>query len=140
MEWDWTDLSCNPAITLKIIRENPDWDWDWFAVSCNPNITLKDILENPDMDWDWSGVSRNPNITFKDIQENPNMDWDWYTMSWCKFGEEPSRLRTVERTQTCKEELMQTAWSPARLGKMLEKGYSLEDIEQRDKGRCAEEW
>ena len=33
---------------------------DWYNLSMNPNITMKYIKENPDKPWDWNGISRNP--------------------------------------------------------------------------------
>ena len=35
------------------IQENPVKPWDWVCISCNPNITMDIIRENPDRDWNW---------------------------------------------------------------------------------------
>ena len=72
----------------------------------------------------------NPSITWKDIQENPDRPWDWFATSINKLPLRfDSKERIIERTLIYKEELMMACWSPERLGKMLEKGYRLEDIE-----------
>ena len=47
------DISCNPNITMDIIKDNPDKPWDWYYISYNPNITMDIIKDNPDKPWNW---------------------------------------------------------------------------------------
>ena len=58
--WNWTSVSQNPNVTMKIVLANLDKLWDWYKLSCNQSITMKDIVSHPEIPWDWSGVSQKP--------------------------------------------------------------------------------
>ena len=106
--WDWSELSENPAISLKEIDDNPTLLWDyrnvcsnpnltihwiksqyskqskllhWFNISKNPAILLKDVIENPDLPWNYFNLSQNPNITYEYVKSNLQRNWDWYFIS-----------------------------------------------------------
>ena len=32
---------------MEMIKENPDKPWNWNWISCNPNLTMEMIKENP---------------------------------------------------------------------------------------------
>ena len=83
--WDWSNISCNPNITMEIIKDNPDKPWDWLYISFNPNITWEIIKDNPDNPWEWKYISSKPNITMYNIREHPDKSWDWDWISMNKF-------------------------------------------------------
>ena len=57
--WNWANISCNPNITMEMIKANPDKPWDWYWISRNPNLTMDYINANPDKPWRWNGISCN---------------------------------------------------------------------------------
>jgi hypothetical protein len=42
---------------IDLINLLPDKPWDWDGISCNPNITLEIIRDNSDMPWKWDDIS-----------------------------------------------------------------------------------
>ena len=55
--WNWVELSLNPNISLKFIKDNPNLNWYSKSLSKNPNITLDFVLETPGYDWCWNNIS-----------------------------------------------------------------------------------
>jgi len=60
IKWNWDYLSLNPNMTIKIIKENPNFPWNWKKISSR--VEIKDIEENPDLHWCWDSISANHNI------------------------------------------------------------------------------
>ena len=83
LPWDWCGFSCNPNITIEIIKENLDKPFDWQYISENKAITLEIIVNNPELPWDWDFATFNPNITWKIITENPDKPWNFRSISYC---------------------------------------------------------
>lgn len=71
-DWDWGELSHNPGITRKNIRENPDKKWDRYNMCMNPNLTWHDFENVPKDGKFWRNFGTNPNLTWKRIYENWN--------------------------------------------------------------------
>lgn len=56
----------NPLTTL--LTKFPDKDWNWSQLSKNPNISINWIVDHPNLStrpcaWDWIGVCSNPNLS-----------------------------------------------------------------------------
>jgi len=101
LNWDPRGVSMNPNVTLKLIKNNPEYPWEGGYISLNPNIDLQIYLthadqlelefeafcQNRSLKWKTIeknhklfrrspyGVSRNPNITTEIVVSNP--DWGW---------------------------------------------------------------
>jgi hypothetical protein len=57
-------------LTVRDIRDHPNFEWDWQVVSQNSNITTDDIEQNLDLPWIWSCISCNPNLTIAFIDKH----------------------------------------------------------------------
>lgn len=56
-------LSQNPAVTMEIVRSNPDIGWCPKGLSSNPNVNLTDVVSSATIiKWDWELLSKNPNM------------------------------------------------------------------------------
>ena len=82
--WNWTWISGNPNITMKMIENHPEKPWDWEYISSNENITMEFIEKHPEKPWNWQYISRNPNITIKFIEKNMDKI-NFNKLSWNKF-------------------------------------------------------
>jgi len=80
-DWSWSELSCNPNITLEIIKNNLHLPWSWSGISRNPNLTIEMTNTRPLEQWSWEYVSGNSNITMKNINDNLHLPWNWTSMS-----------------------------------------------------------
>lgn len=92
-------ITDNPAITLDMIKNNPQYPWDtdfyvynphaqWEDIleikhtkpelfSANENINMRIILENPHIKWKYNRLSSNASITLDDIDKNSELPWSW---------------------------------------------------------------
>ena len=90
LPWNWSQISRNPNLTMKMIEKYPNVSWDWSWVSCNPNISMKIIEENINSakkkPWNWNTVSWNPNLTAKFIEKYPDKPWNWESISYNEFN------------------------------------------------------
>lgn len=106
-----SQLSCNPNLTIKIIKAFPNEKWECFyilkhkninesdldylkhivnfyvyiyslQISQNPNITLNYVLQNKDIDWNYHYLSHYMNITINDVINNPDFPWNYEKLSF----------------------------------------------------------
>ena len=102
LTWDWIQLSCNPAISLQEIEDNPTLPWDEQSLSNHPNLTLDFVERHPEKKWNWSNIqivcrmslshllrlcppselkweylSRNNCIGWDDIETYRDKPWNW---------------------------------------------------------------
>lgn len=63
------------------VAANPDKDWNWSNISSNPAITWDIVQSYLYMPWVWHELSKNPNITWEIIKNNPDKPWDWQALS-----------------------------------------------------------
>lgn len=83
--WDYNELSTNPNLTCKFIKENLNKPWNYKKLSRNNCFTMKDIEENPEIPWDYSEISRNHNLTLEFIERYIDKPWVYNILSanWC---------------------------------------------------------
>ncbi len=67
LPWRYNDLSRNPNISLKYIKNNPDEEWNWKYIS--KKVTYKEFIDNPDLPWDYLELSNNTNIPLEYIKD-----------------------------------------------------------------------
>ena len=70
------NLSANPRLTSKFMKNNPKFPWMIKSLSKNPNIDLSIIKSNYELFWDWDALSENPAVTTKFIKECFKFEWD----------------------------------------------------------------
>ena len=133
--WDWDWLSGNPNITWEIVTMNPDKPWDWKELSKNPKITMDIVEANPDKPWSWYCLSRNPNITWDIVEANPTKNWNWEYLSENKFTKERENFELRVRYQKFVqehlfEEFVKAYMHPKRITKLLEMGYSIDELDE----------
>ncbi len=78
-ELNWSALSKNPSITLKMIEETIDtYPWEWEFIATNRNLNIEFIKKYMDKftSQAWFHISSNSSITLNMIKENPNLHWD----------------------------------------------------------------
>ena len=69
-------LSENPTITIRDIKNYPEWNWDWYSLS--KNLSWDDIKNNTEYPWDWNVISKeNNNLSWDIISRNLDKKWDW---------------------------------------------------------------
>lgn len=68
----WKEFAYNK---MKMIMENSDVYFDSETISNCPYLSMRIIKEYPDFNWDWSSVSSNGGITNIDILQNPKLPW-----------------------------------------------------------------
>ena len=77
----WFSISCNPNITVDIIKKYKKLPWDDYGIQSNPNIKMKTIEKwyNGDnsskKSFFW--IMKNPNLTIKYIKKHSNVKWKW---------------------------------------------------------------
>lgn len=133
-DWDWYELSQNSFTTWEIVNQNPDKPWHWLGLSCNPNITMEIVQQNPDKPWDWKWLSENPNFTMEMVQQNPDKPWNWRGLSSNKFAKEKEMFELRVRHQrfiqdNLFEEFVKTYMHPNRIQKLLNMGYSIDELD-----------
>ena len=101
----WKRLSRNPALTIGLILEFPDFPWDteyinkhinindiklinqaaigwpFTFIGDNPNLTMDMMMELPNNALDWYSISMHSGITMSDIQSHLELPWDWTAVS-----------------------------------------------------------
>ena len=85
INWNYTILSLNHAITWEIVQANKHLHWNYNALSSNINITFEIVKANPQIDWLFENLTSNPNITWDIIQTNPDYPW-----VMCEFLKNPN--------------------------------------------------
>ena len=133
-DWDWSWLSCNPNITWEIVEANPDKPWRWYGLSDNPNITMEIVQQNLDKPWNWSLLSANPNITWEIVQQNLDKLWDWRCLSANTFAKEKEMFELRVKHQrfvqeNLFEEFVKAYMHPKRIQKLLNMGYSFDELD-----------
>jgi len=118
IEWDWTEVSRNPNITIEIVKSNLDKKWDWSALSGNPAISLDDIENNLGLPWEWNHIAANPNLTMDFLMKhNINPEFiccnqfnhhEYYTLENFK------RLLVKKFMDTCFQELIEKTCTVSR--------------------------
>ncbi len=78
--WNWTALTQNRNITIKIIEETTA-PWDFWQLS-SKKATPAFILNNPTKDWDWIELSYNKNINHVVIERFIDKPWSWNALSF----------------------------------------------------------
>ena len=79
------NLTKNPNITWKNIKNNLDKPWD-FKILSNCNKINWDIIKNNiNLDWNWFNLSKRDDITWNIISNNFNFPWNWKAIS--RFGD-----------------------------------------------------
>jgi hypothetical protein len=104
------NLSFNPNLTVKFIRENSFLDWEWILISLfamnhmnidsmlrykhlpwrferlgyvDPcQLTLEHIVQNGDCNWNWRAITYS--VTMKEFEENPDLPWNLSSLSYNK--------------------------------------------------------
>ncbi len=103
--WDWSAVSCNPAVSFQFILDHPTlpwvirhvarnpsvledhvrkhayYPWDFENLCANPNMSIdffREFIIKPDemLRVDWHLLSANPGITMIDVTNNPLYNWD----------------------------------------------------------------
>lgn len=103
----YNNISQNPNLTVKFIKEHTDYKWNWAHVSCNRNITMEDIENNPNLPWIGEGVAWNPNLTTEYIEKllkNPrgcygnakNREFSW-GLFWLGLSERNLTVKFIEK-------------------------------------------
>jgi hypothetical protein len=92
------------------VEANPDKPWDWYALSINPNITMEIVEANPDKPWDWIGLSQNIFPKEKEMFE--------LRVKYQKFVQEHLF-----------EEFVKAYMHPNRIQKLLDMGYSIDELD-----------
>ncbi len=97
--WDYWELSRNPTISLKYIKNNLVIDrdvnlydnvdinlllkrWYWYEIS--ERVTYKEFIDNPELPWNYLGLSINENIPIEYIKNSLNdntNNWNWRYIS-----------------------------------------------------------
>lgn len=84
--WDWNQVSVNPAVTFQFILDHPKLPWRSRYVSENANVTEQIILSNMSYHWCFTGLCANKNLTFEFFKKyiivpNEVMHVDWQLLS-----------------------------------------------------------
>ncbi len=69
--WEWYQLSANPAIKLSDINDHPEFPWEHHSMAINPNMTIDYIKNHPEVEWNYYGLSGNKmtlNPYYKQLQ------------------------------------------------------------------------
>jgi hypothetical protein len=104
-------------------------------LSKNPNITWEIVVANLDKPWDWYNISRHLNITWKIIEENLDKPWKWGYLSLNEFTKERENFELRVKKQkfvqeNLFEEFVKAYMHPRRINKLLEMGYSIDDLDE----------
>lgn len=102
---DWSELSCNQALTPDLVLAFKDKPWDWeilaarisvdsifehselpwhnygFFMSMNPTLQWHHIVEHPEIQYQWMYVSLNKNMRLEHVLQHPDHPWNWYSLS-----------------------------------------------------------
>lgn len=73
---NWRYVSRNPNITIKHIKENPQYPWSYNEYSFNTNINLDVVNENQDIEYNYKRLLSNESFTptvLKQILEDPTI-------------------------------------------------------------------
>jgi hypothetical protein len=132
--WNWSGLSSNPNITMDIVEANPDKPWDWSGLSLNLNITMDIVKTNPDKPWNWDCLSFNPNITMDIVEANPYKPWSWNWLSLQIFTKDKELFELIVKYQKfiherLLEEFVKVYMHPTRIQKLLDMGYSIDELD-----------
>ena len=123
-EINWQNLSSNPN-AITILEQNLD-KLDEFALynlSANPNA-IPILEKHPELIF-WSYLSKNPNAIHL-LEKNPNKICWLICENPAAFVYDYEAMREANRE--FKEELIQRAWHPDRVARLLEAGMDLEDM------------
>jgi hypothetical protein len=80
-KWDWSALSRNSNINIQMIREFENEKWDWDAMSSNSYVSAEIILHYADKPWDFADLSRNENITIDVLKQLRGKPWNWFVIT-----------------------------------------------------------
>ena len=123
---DWTELSenDNPA-AMHLLKQHPD-KIDWLALSNNPSAIH--LLEQHSDRIYWKNLSRN-HAAIHILEQHPdNIDWLDLSTNPAIFEPDFQKMK-CKQCAVFKEELMQRAFHPSRIAKLLASGMDLEMIE-----------
>ena len=132
--WNWWTISLNPNITLEFIEKYIDKNWNWNLLTIHPNITLEFIEKYIDKDWSWKKLSENPKITLEFIEKYNNLPWDIGAIFTRNFNKEKDffqlRVKHQQFVQdNLLEEFVKAYMHPNRIKKLLDMGYSINDLD-----------
>lgn len=86
IDWDWFWLTCNPYLTLDIIKKYIDRPWDWGYLSDLKIVTPEFVSTYPNKSWNWRWLSNSPEI-IPVVNDHPDWNWDWKQLSKNKNAE-----------------------------------------------------
>jgi len=132
--WCWRSLSRHPNITLEFVEKYINKKWNWECLSRHPNITLEFVEKYIDKNWNWECLSRHPNITIEMIKKYYNLPWDLHVILNRNFNEEKEffelRVKHQQFVQdNLLEEFVKAYMHPNRIKKLLDMGYSIDDLD-----------
>lgn len=87
LTWDWDYLSCNPAISLQEIEDNPTLPWDFSKVSNHPHLTLDFVKKHLDKKWNWCNIQISCRLGRLDLSEllrlcpTNELNWDYISLN-----------------------------------------------------------
>ncbi len=81
-QWDYSNLSINPNLTIRFIKFNINKNWNWKLLSQNKIIRGKFVIQNLDKHWDWSLLSQNEGINLNFIESHLDLNWNWKYLSY----------------------------------------------------------
>ena len=61
--FSWKTLSKHPCVTMKFVKDYPDFPWDNYCLLLNPNLRVESVINNPNL--------RCRQIHFKNMSMNP---------------------------------------------------------------------
>ena len=77
-KWDWFTLSLSEKMPIEFIMRTLNcMPWRRYAISCNPQVTMAIVRDNPEVEWDYDCLSSAPLITWQDVLDNPDEPWDY---------------------------------------------------------------
>ena len=72
-------------MNIAFVKKHLDKNRNWSVLSANKSITLKMIQENSDLPWDHESLSNNNNLTLEYVLDNLNLI-HFYNLSNCQFN------------------------------------------------------
>lgn len=87
IDWAYEDILCNENLEWNIYKRYEHLFQEFqHYIHYNPNITMKIVKENPDFPWDGNRLSYNESMSWNVVLSNPYINWDWERLAmsiWC---------------------------------------------------------
>jgi len=83
-EWEWSNISSNPSITLDMVLDNPELPWNYAKLTANRSITWE-MIQITTLPWVLPEFSKNPNLRWDIVRDNPQIEWKWSSIAANSF-------------------------------------------------------